>query len=61
MCGISGYIGKDTIDPYTIKKTLDLMNVRGQKNKSYLNLELKNDNKLTLLHSRLNIIDLNDR
>ena len=61
MCGISGYLGKNTISPHTIKKTLDLMIVRGPDNQSYLNLELKNDNKLSLLHSRLNIIDLNDR
>ena len=61
MCGISGYFGKNTISPYTIKKTLDLMSVRGPDNQSYFNLESKNDNKLSLLHSRLNIIDLNDR
>ena len=37
------------------------MKSRGPDNRSYINIPLKNNKKLSFLHSRLNIIDLNNR
>ncbi len=59
MCGISGYLGQDTISNLTIKKTLTLMKNRGPDNQSFININ--NSQRLSLLHSRLNIIDLKER
>ena len=60
MCGISGCLVKNDIKNHLIRKTLNIMSNRGPDNRSHLNT-LKNNKKLLLLHSRLNIIDLNDR
>ena len=61
MCGISGYISEiNLIADNGIERTLELMKRRGPDSKnSYKNLY--NTKQLALLHSRLNIIDLNDR
>ena len=61
MCGISGCLVKNDIKDHLIRKTLNIMTTRGPDNRSHLNIPLKNNKKLLLLHSRLNIIDLNDR
>ena len=61
MCGISGFISKkELVKENSIYSTLDLMKLRGP---DYCNSFEKNyqDSKLALLHSRLNIIDLNER
>ena len=60
MCGIAGYIGKKKISRTSLKKTLDLMKNRGPDNQKSLNFRYK-ENFVYLLHSRLNIIDLNSR
>jgi len=60
MCGIAGYIGKETISPERISGTLTLMKNRGpdyQKHASFRDGDLN----VTLLHSRLSIIDLDPR
>ena len=60
MCGIAGYIGPDIIDKNIIEKTLSLMKNRGPDNQSYYQNNFVGNN-LLLLHSRLSIIDLDER
>lgn len=60
MCGIAGYLGKKTIPKNIIKKTLSLMKNRGPDNQNF-KLYKVFDLNLYLLHSRLNIIDINTR
>ncbi|WP_440938013.1 asparagine synthase (glutamine-hydrolyzing) [Candidatus Pelagibacter sp.] len=61
MCGISGFISqKELIRENSIRDTLNLMKLRGPDNASFYEKDYQNK-KLALLHSRLNIIDLNDR
>ena len=60
MCGISGFFGNEIIDNTKIKKTLNLMRLRGPDNQSSKYLRTKKKN-LYFLHSRLSIIDLKDR
>jgi len=62
MCGISGYIGKDTLSPKVIKKTLLLMRNRGPDANGSCNFfDKKNKINVNLLHTRLGIIDLDER
>ena len=60
MCGIAGYIGKKKFDNKTISATLGQMKNRGPDHQRSLYI---NDagNNIYLLHSRLSIIDLDDR
>ena len=62
MCGIAGYFGNLDNPPNTkiLKRTLKLMSTRGPDYKNYFikNVETKN---LSLLHSRLSIIDPSKR
>ena len=61
MCGISGYLTyPNKIKDYSIKNTLSLMKRRGPDNQSYFK-QNKFNKEVGLLHSRLNIIDLNKR
>lgn len=60
MCGLAGYIGKKKISEKIIKSTLRLMKHRGPDSQNYRIREIASRNCL-LLHSRLNIIDLNKR
>ena len=55
-----GYIGPDIIDKNIIEKTLSLMKNRGPDNQSYYQNNFVGNN-LLLLHSRLSIIDLDER
>ena len=61
MCGISGYLGKNykKIEK-NIFNTLQLMKRRGPDSQNFYNKNYL-DKEILLLHSRLNIIDLNDR
>lgn len=62
MCGIAGYISKDK-NFFTEKKvfsTLNLMKRRGPDNQSLKKIKTL-DCEISLLHSRLNIIDLHPR
>lgn len=60
MCGIAGYIGKASIEKDKILTTLDLMRNRGPDNRDYVSFRYGDLNVL-LLHSRLSIIDLDER
>ncbi len=61
MCGISGYISEiNLIADNGVERTLELMKRRGPDSRnSYKNFY--STKQLALLHSRLNIIDLNNR
>ena len=60
MCGIAGYLGRKKISKKLIQKTLKLMKNRGPDNQSY-KLYRVFDLNFYMLHSRLNIIDINKR
>ena len=60
MCGISGYIGKKTIEQPIIHQTLGLMRNRGPDHQDYRYIK-QNGTNIYLLHSRLSIIDLDKR
>ena len=60
MCGISGYISKRSHKLDVIKKTLYLMKRRGPDFQNFKKFN-ENNKEIGLLHSRLNIIDLNKR
>ena len=61
MCGISGYISKtNLIADNGITHTLEMMKRRGPDSKNFYKNSY-NSKQLALLHSRLNIIDLNER
>ena len=59
MCGIAGYFGSDKINQTKLKSCLRLMKNRGPDSQNIYKNE--NKNNLYLLHSRLSIIDLNNR
>ncbi len=63
MCGIAGYIGKKKIDRSLIIKSLKLLENRGPdfKNFTEYNCNFNGKKKIFFLHTRLSIIDLNDR
>ena len=62
MCGISGYLSQNKfIADNGINRTLNLMKRRGPDFKNFYKNCLLPQNNYLLLHSRLNIIDLNDR
>lgn len=60
MCGIAGYIGSENIHEDNIRRTLALMKNRGPDFQDYLSFH-EGDVGVTLLHSRLSIIDLDRR
>ena len=60
MCGIAGYLGKRKISKKLIERTLKLMKNRGPDNQNY-KLYKVFDLNFYMLHSRLNIIDINKR
>ena len=62
MCGIAGFFGQNKYEPdnYQIKKCLKLMHKRGPDAKGKILKKFK-DKSLVLLHSRLSIIDLNNK
>lgn len=62
MCGISGFIGKIDIKKKDINKTLFLMKNRGPDANGHIKFhDKKSDLRVDLLHTRLNIIDLDKR
>ena len=61
MCGISGYIcKKGFVSNLDINKTLKLMKRRGPDNENFINYFI-GEKEIGFLHSRLRILDLNDR
>ena len=61
MCGIAGFFGTKKIDTESISSTLVLMKNRGPDFSSYVTKDLGNNKFVSLLHSRLSIIDLQER
>jgi asparagine synthase (glutamine-hydrolysing) len=61
MCGIAGYFGKVVPDRDAIEKCLTLMHRRGPNACSSFVHNSGKDRHVALLHSRLSIIDLDDR
>ena len=60
MCGIAGYIGFKNIPKENINRTLKIMQNRGPNNQQFISDNL-DQNNIFLLHSRLSIIDLDER
>ena len=60
MCGIAGYIGGKKISDKKIINTLGLMKNRGPDHQDWCSFTA-NDTNIYLLHSRLSIIDLDER
>lgn len=60
MCGIAGYIGKGQVEPERVEPTLHLMKNRGPDNQSHVAVARGLVN-IDFLHSRLSIIDLDER
>jgi len=61
MCGIAGYWGNKFLPEKLILKTLSTMSNRGPDSQRFCNISLQNKEQIYLLHSRLDIIDLNSR
>ncbi|MBK9292978.1 MAG: asparagine synthase (glutamine-hydrolyzing) [Oligoflexia bacterium] len=61
MCGIAGYFGTQNLNESSIKNCLNKMRRRGPDSASIFTHTNKYGNTVYLLHSRLNIIDLDDR
>src|SRR5262249_38396036 len=60
MCGIAGYVGSLVIAPDRIEKTLELMRRRGPDCHALFTSARRGRN-VVLLHSRLSILDLDER
>ena len=61
MCGIAGYSGRRRIDEERISRTLDLMRRRGPDARGHRHFSPAPDRHVHLLHTRLSIIDLDER
>ena len=61
MCGIAGYFGTQPIDADRIQSCLRLMGRRGPDNAAYRRWVNQAGRNIYLLHTRLDIIDLDDR
>ena len=61
MCGIAGYFGSREIEPDRISNCLGLMGRRGPDHAAHRQWRRDVGRNIYLLHSRLNIIDLDDR
>ena len=60
MCGIAGYIGLKKLNLSKVKSTLKLMKNRGPDSSNYFYAKIKKKHYY-FLHSRLSIIDINNR
>ena len=61
MCGIAGYFGSRRLEPSTIDACLGLMGRRGPDSTGVFEHHPSADRAVYLLHSRLSIIDLEER
>jgi len=61
MCGIAGYVGTSTLDPERIQACLKAMGRRGPDTTGTYHHRQPSGGNVYLLHSRLKIIDLDDR
>lgn len=60
MCGIAGYIGTLDIPPDRVERTMELMKRRGPDHQAFFRHRHRERN-VVLLHSRLSILDLDER
>lgn len=60
MCGIAGYIGKSPLEKKQIIDTINVMKNRGPDHQDFISFS-SSDFFVTLVHSRLSIIDLDAR
>jgi asparagine synthase (glutamine-hydrolysing) len=61
MCGIAGYIGKQTPSDDQVNRCLELMRRRGPDARGMYRQSFGDGLQVVLLHSRLSIIDLDER
>ena len=61
MCGIAGYFGRKKISKSEIFSTLKIMRNRGPDFSNFYQKQINDNLSVTLLHSRLSIIDINNR
>ena len=61
MCGIAGYFGTRLIEDSVIQKCLALMHHRGPDNAAFHRWTAPDRRHVVLMHTRLNIIDLDPR
>ncbi len=61
MCGIAGHVGDGALDPARVQEALELMRHRGPDNRAHRSWTGPDGRTVELLHSRLNIIDLDPR
>ena len=61
MCGIAGYIGNQKLEKFRIKECLNLMHRRGPDAANVFEHSFYEKHNVYLLHTRLRIIDFNDR
>lgn len=61
MCGIAGYFGKKSKNKEIIDKTINSLYHRGPDANGYFHIKDNKSNNLYLLHTRLNIIDIDER
>ena len=61
MCGIAGYFGENIISEDRLNYCRDLMNNRGPDGNGYFYKKVNSKINAQILHSRLRILDLNDR
>ena len=61
MCGIAGYFGKKLINKNIVDNTLNALHHRGPDSNGYYYANDNFSNNLYLLHTRLNIIDIDQR
>lgn len=61
MCGIAGFFGRKTIPDRQIDSCISAMHHRGPDAADHRHWVTRSGNQVYLLHSRLNIIDLNHR
>ena len=61
MCGIAGYFGTKDLQPALIERSLALMQRRGPDHQECRSWHTRSGRNAYLLHSRLSIIDLDQR
>ena len=61
MCGIAGYLGTNSLNRANVEKCLDLMGRRGPDSTGHFNSVAPNGKFIHLLHSRLSVLDLDER
>src|SRR3954464_11358340 len=61
MCGIAGYIGAAPLDEARVTRALSLMHRRGPDHASRKHFQTPSGQHVHLLHSRLRIVDLDER